>query len=59
MEEGAEEGITGRELNGWWEDGTPNGWKNVRPIDALGKRALKALLRHKWIDFESGKADIK
>ena len=62
MGEGAEEGIFGWELNKWWGEGT-NGWKND-PVDALGegaigKKKLKALLRHKWIDFDSVKAETK
>jgi len=57
VEKGAEEGITGQELNKWWGEGT-DGWKND-PVDAIGEEAIKALLLHKWkIDFESVKPDI-
>ena len=48
VEEGSEEGITGRELEKWWE--TLGGWK-ADPVEALGgKEGLKALLRHTWTD---------
>jgi len=46
--EGQEEGITGRELERWWDG--PGGWKGD-PVEALGGEAqLKALLRHAFHD---------
>jgi len=48
VEEGKEEGITGRELEKWWE--VLGGWEED-PVEAIGGKAqLKALLRHTWHD---------
>ncbi|KAJ1484328.1 hypothetical protein T484DRAFT_2517051 [Baffinella frigidus] len=52
---GKEEGITGRELERWWEG--PEGWKRD-PVETIGGEVqLKALLRHEWHDPGAGESD--
>ena len=52
---GQEEGLTGRELEQWWEG--PGGWTRD-PAEALGDAVqLKALLRHEWHDPTANEND--
>jgi len=41
--EGWEEGVTGRELDRWWEG--PGGWRRD-PVEVLGEVQLRALVGH-------------